>query len=89
MINHALDLFAKVYQFLIEDSVIKKDDFTEVNEMASDNELKVVHTDRYLNSLNWSSVLARILEVPMVAFLPAFVIRSRVLNPMRYATKGI
>jgi len=47
-----------------------------------------VHTADYLRSLRRSGVLARILEVPLVRRLPAWVIHWRILRPMRYATGG-
>jgi histone deacetylase 11 len=51
-------------------------------------ELKLVHTPEYLRSLNNPLVLARILEVAVVAFLPSLFTQWRVLRPMRLATGG-
>jgi histone deacetylase 11 len=47
-----------------------------------------VHTTEYLRSLRRPAVLAGILEVPVVARLPAWLIAWRILRPMRYATGG-
>src|SRR4051794_9816580 len=46
-------------------------------------ELLAVHTPEYLRSLRRSITLARILEVAIVALLPAFFTHWRVLRPMR------
>src|SRR3954454_661944 len=50
--------------------------------------LMQVHTREYLRSLRSPETLARILEVPVVRRLPAWVIDWRILRPMRYATGG-
>jgi histone deacetylase 11 len=52
------------------------------------SELERVHTSRYLDSLQKRPVLVRILEVPQVARLPAWVTNWRVLRPMRWASGG-
>jgi len=47
-----------------------------------------LHTPDYLRTLRRRSVLARILEIPVVQRLPAWVTNWRILRPMRYATGG-
>ena len=47
-----------------------------------------VHTREYLRSLRDRRVLTRILEVPVIRFLPAWLVGWRVLRPMRWATGG-
>ncbi len=51
-------------------------------------DLLKVHTPEYLRSLRSAPALARILEVPVVSRLPAWMIDWRILRPMRYATGG-
>lgn len=51
-------------------------------------ELLQVHTPEYLRSLRDRRVLARILEVPVVRRLPAWLVDWRVLRSMRWATGG-
>lgn len=51
-------------------------------------ELERVHTPDYLDSLRRSGVLAEILNVRLLARLPAWFTDWRVLAPMRYATGG-
>jgi histone deacetylase 11 len=55
---------------------------------VSRNDLLKIHSALYLRSLRDASVLARVLELPVVARLPAWVIDWRILRPMRYATGG-
>ena len=55
---------------------------------ATKDDLLVVHTERYLSSLKWSINVARVLEVPPVAFLPNFLVQRRVLRPLRCQTGG-
>ena len=45
---------------------------------ATDSDLRIVHTEKYLNSLNWSANVAMIMEVPPVACLPNFVVQRKV-----------
>jgi histone deacetylase 11 len=51
-------------------------------------DLELVHASEYLRSLHRPLVLARILEVALVAALPATFTRWRILRPMRLATGG-
>lgn len=52
------------------------------------NLLRRVHTEAYLDSLRDRRALARLLELPLVAGLPAWVLDWRILRPMRCATGG-
>ncbi|XP_055697016.1 histone deacetylase 11 [Phlebotomus papatasi] len=54
----------------------------------SRQELKVVHTKRYLRSLRWSVNVAKITEVPILLFLPIFCIERGYLKPMRFQAAG-
>lgn len=55
---------------------------------ANREELLSVHDSRYLSQLRDSRYVARALEVPVVGFLPAWMIDRHVLRPMRWATMG-
>ncbi|CAF1155745.1 unnamed protein product [Didymodactylos carnosus] len=79
--------WGKIIRFLKEGDMITDDTIVEPQE-ATDADLLVVHTTRYLSSLKWSINVARVLEVPPIAFLPNFLVRSRVLRPLRYQTGG-
>lgn len=55
----------------------------------SDQDLKLVHTEKYLNSdLKDSRIVAGIVETPALGWLPNSFLQSRILKPMRYATGG-
>ncbi len=55
---------------------------------VSDADLLRVHTAEYLTSLTHSAVLAHALEVPPLRWVPNFLLRSRLVAPMRWATQG-
>ena len=47
-----------------------------------------MHTVEYLDSLNSSSKIAQVCELPLLAFLPHFILRSRILKPNYLAVRG-
>ncbi len=55
---------------------------------VSDDDLCLVHTHAYLESLKSTSVLVRALEFPPLAMFPYSVIEKHLLLPMRLATTG-
>ncbi|XP_036593562.1 histone deacetylase 11 isoform X2 [Trichosurus vulpecula] len=55
---------------------------------ATEQDLRVVHTQRYLNRLKWSFVVAMITEIPPVFCLPNFLVQRHVLRPLRTQTGG-
>jgi len=59
-----------------------------VDRPVSNEELLLVHTPEYLASLRSPALLARILELPPLRFLPGWMSAWRVLRPMRWATRG-
>ena len=56
--------------------------------MVTDAELRLVHTQEYLDSLRRSATIARISEVWPLRFLPNFLLQRFLLNGMRYAVRG-
>lgn len=54
----------------------------------SEDELRLVHTFSYLDSLKSSKTIATIAEMVPFYLIPNFILRKAVLNPMRYATAG-
>ncbi len=55
---------------------------------ANWKELLLVHSGEYLLKLKQSAYVAKALELPPLAKLPAWVIDWHVLRPMRWATRG-
>lgn len=77
----------KVINFLKEEKLLSDGMLVEARE-ASEEDLLVVHTRRYLNELKWSFVVATITEIPPVIFLPNFLVQRKVLRPLRTQTGG-
>ncbi|CAH1265639.1 HDAC11 [Branchiostoma lanceolatum] len=70
-----------------ESGLLKEDDVVTPVE-ATEEDLLVVHSSGYLNSLKWSMVVAGITEVPPVALLPNFIVQRKLLKPLRLQTGG-
>lgn len=79
--------WGRVYQILVEHSLIRPDTVVSPVEISR-SELLLVHTERYLDSLTWSVNVARITEVPFVACFCNCFVQRLVLRPMRYQTAG-
>ena len=56
--------------------------------MVTDQELRSVHTRRYLNSLTSSAIIQGIVGVPGVRLVPNWLLQRYLLNPMKLATGG-
>ncbi|XP_063236332.1 histone deacetylase 11 [Bacillus rossius redtenbacheri] len=76
-----------IFQYLKEAGVIDETAVVKPNE-ASDEDLSVVHTRQYLDSLKWSWNVAAIAEIPPLAVVPNFLVQSSYLRPMRFQTGG-
>ncbi len=50
---------------------------------ATEEDLLLVHTKEYLDSLKWSTNVARITEVFFVACVPNWIVQRKVLRPFR------
>jgi histone deacetylase 11 len=79
--------YRRIHDVLVARGLRRPGDFVRPRP-ASRAELLKVHTPEYLRSLRSPEALARILEVPVVRRLPAWVIDWRILRPMRYAAGG-
>jgi len=53
-----------------------------------ETELRVVHDPGYLNSLRHSEAIAQALELPILRYVPAWLVDRRILRPMRWAAYG-
>uniref|UniRef100_A0A8C2VHJ9 Histone deacetylase 11 n=1 Tax=Chinchilla lanigera TaxID=34839 RepID=A0A8C2VHJ9_CHILA len=79
--------WGKVISFLKEEKLLSDSMLVEARE-ASEDDLLVAHTRRYLNELKWSFAVATITEIPPVIFLPNFLVQRKVLRPLRTQTGG-
>ena len=59
-----------------------------VDRPVSDSELLLVHSRAYLDSLRNAKAIATTLEMPAFQMFPAWLLRWRVLQPMRWAVRG-
>jgi len=60
----------------------------EVDRPASDDELRLVHTNAYLESLRKPREIAAALEIPLLQRLPGWLLRWGILSRMRWAVRG-
>lgn len=72
--------WGRICQFLTTDGVLEKKHIVEPLE-ATNDDLLVVHSKTYLNSLSSSTKVSIIVEVPPLALLPNCLIRRKVLYP--------
>ncbi|XP_068703336.1 histone deacetylase 11-like isoform X1 [Montipora capricornis] len=79
--------WGKVFHFLKDAKMINDESIVKPNEVTQED-LLVVHTPGYLDSLQWSARVAMICEVPPLALLPNFLVQRKVLRPMRIQTGG-
>ncbi|XP_068171514.1 histone deacetylase 11 [Antennarius striatus] len=79
--------WGKVIHFLREEKFVADGNIVEARE-ATEEDLLVVHTKRYLSRLKWSMVVASITEIPPLIFLPNFLVQRKVLRPLRTQTGG-
>ena len=86
---HSFDIrkYAKIYVQLLTDGVIQPTDVF-VPEAVTREQILLVHTEAYLESLKDSSRVAQYLEAPAVGFMPASLADAGILNAFRYATGG-
>ncbi|KAM5566007.1 histone deacetylase 2 [Rosa sericea] len=79
--------WGRICRFLSMDDVVDKNWIVEPKE-ATKEDLLVVHTEAYLNSLKKSADVAMIIEVPPVALFPNCLVQQKVLSPFRNQVGG-
>ncbi len=86
---HSFDItkYQKIQQALIENGAARKKDFCEPEEVTRE-ELLLIHTEKYLESLKSAKNLARYLEAPPLRWLGAKLLDERMLSCFRRATGG-
>ena len=80
--------YGKIYRYLVNKLNIDKNRFYYIENEVSQEDLLIVHTKRYLNSLKNSFNVAMIAEVPILSFIPNFLLQKYLLKPIRFATQG-
>ncbi|KAL3818961.1 hypothetical protein ACJIZ3_004866 [Penstemon smallii] len=79
--------WGRICRFLIAEGLLDKKCIVEPLEAKKDD-LLVVHSESYLNSLKKSLNVSTIVEVPPVALLPNFLVDKHVLYPFRKQVGG-
>ncbi|XP_054265341.1 histone deacetylase 11 isoform X2 [Macrosteles quadrilineatus] len=79
--------WANIFQYLKEEGLVTEDSIAKPKE-ATETDLLLVHTKKYLNSLKWGWNVAAIAEIPALVFVPNFLIQKLYLRPMRFQTGG-
>ena len=79
--------YSKVFDYVTSTLNIKPE-HCYTPDWVTDEDLLLVHTKTYLDSLNRSSTVSQIAEIPLLSWVPNFLLRWRLLEPMRYATDG-
>ncbi len=60
----------------------------EAEQPVSDEALLNIHSAEYLTSLNRSSVVSRIVEIPLARFVPGGFLQRHLIQPMKFACEG-
>ncbi|HZU38651.1 MAG TPA: histone deacetylase [Gemmataceae bacterium] len=79
--------YGRIHDWLIRQGLRKAKDFVKPRP-STHTGLREIHAPAYLRSLRDRRMLARLLEVPMLRYVPAWLVDWRVLSPMRWATGG-
>lgn len=62
--------------------------YFKVEQEVDESDLLLVHTQSYLDDLYQSGVIAKIVEIPLLRFMPNFLLQRLLLKSMRFATQG-
>ncbi|MDP6637558.1 MAG: histone deacetylase [Phycisphaerae bacterium] len=86
---HSFDIrkYARIYLKLNTEGLLRPEDVF-VPEAVSKNEILLVHTPEFLESLKDSPTVARYLEAPFAATVPNALVDAAILNAFRYSTGG-
>lgn len=79
--------YAKILQYLKAQGVVTEGNLLCPEEVSS-TQLRLVHSNRYLETLSDSGNLSHILEVLPLGMIPASLLDWRILKPMRKASGG-
>ena len=80
--------YGKIFTYLVNEVGIDPAVFNTPKHVISDEDLLEIHSKEYLESLGSSKVIADIADMQELAWVPNFLLRWRMLTPMRYATQG-
>jgi len=86
---HPFDLnkYEHIYEGLINDSLISDSDIF-VPIQISNEQILLVHTDKFVSSLNSFKTIANYLEAPQLLLISPLISKRRVLKPFKFASGG-
>ena len=86
---HSFDIrkYARIYLKLNTSGLLRPEDVF-VPEAVSEDQILLVHTRKFLDSLKDSPTVARYLEAAPVAIVPNALVDAAILNALRYSTGG-
>lgn len=81
--------FSKAWALLTNEFGEKINSFTTLIENpVTDEELEIVHSREYLTSLRHSKVVASVVEIAPLRFVPTFILQKGLVDSAKYATAG-
>jgi len=86
---HSFDIrkYARIYLKLNTSGLLRPEDVF-VPKAVSEDQILLVHTRKFLDSLKDSPTVARYLEAPFAAVVPNALVDAAILNALRYSTGG-
>jgi len=86
---HPFDIrkYEKIYSSLVKDGVLDPEQVF-VPEQITDDDILLVQSQSFLDSLEKPKIVAGYLEAPQTALLPAGVVKKKMLAPFRSASGG-
>ncbi len=79
--------YGKIYKYLIDNLKYTKEQFY-TPEIVSNDDLLLVHSKKYLDSLSNSKAISQIAEISQLSYVPFFILKNNLLQPMKFATGG-
>jgi histone deacetylase 11 len=79
--------YGKIYRWLTKHCGLSPEQF-HTPQIVSDADLLLVHTPEYLEALSNSEAIAAIAEMRPLSLLPSFLLRAKLLKPMKLGTGG-
>ena len=86
---HPFDIlkYEKIYTGLVKDGVFKPEDVF-VPEEISQEDILLIHTESFIQSLKNPKSVATYLEAPQMAMLPSFIVNRKIITPFKRSTGG-
>ena len=80
--------YGKAFDYLKQYGILDGNNHYEPEGPITDEALMRVHTKEYLDLIRSAKSIAAIAELPTLKTIPAFILRNRLLKPMRLGTQG-